>query len=268
MRRFERYVAIGDSSTEGWTDPDGAGGLRGWADRLAERIASVQGGLDYANLGVRGKRTREILDQQLAPALAMRPGLVTLFCGTNDVIAPRFDPDAVAADMERMHRAVRATGAELVTFTLPDLAPVMPAARVLSRRLATLASATRRIAAESGARLVDFAAHPVASDRRLWDDDRLHANSEGHARIAAALAQALELPGADRTWSEPLQPSPARGRIAAARSELAWLRRYLLPWVLRGWRDDRRYRAGVAKRPALRPVVVPTPERVVVSRRA
>ena len=73
MPRFERYVAIGDSSTEGWTDPDGAGGLRGWADRLAERIAAIEGRLDYANLGVRGKRTREILDEQLAPALAMRP---------------------------------------------------------------------------------------------------------------------------------------------------------------------------------------------------
>lgn len=256
MRRFERYVAIGDSSTEGWTDPDGAGGLRGWADRLAERIASVEGGLDYANLGVRGKRTREILDEQLAPALAMRPGLVTLFCGTNDVIAPRFDPAAVAADMERMHRAVRATGAELVTFTLPDLAPVMPAAAWLSPRLENLGALTRRIAAASGARLVDFAAHPVASDRRLWDDDRLHANSEGHARIAAALAEALGLPGADRAWAEPLPAAPARGRLAAAKSELAWIRRYLLPWVLRGWRDSRQYRSGVAKRPALRPVDV------------
>src|SRR6185436_10937152 len=36
LRRIERYVAIGDSSTEGLDDPRSAGGFRGWADRLAE----------------------------------------------------------------------------------------------------------------------------------------------------------------------------------------------------------------------------------------
>ena len=40
---FRRFVAIGDSTTEGMDDPDGSGGYRGWADRLAERrIAAVR----------------------------------------------------------------------------------------------------------------------------------------------------------------------------------------------------------------------------------
>ena len=52
--RFERYVAIGDSSTEGLNDFDGRGGFRGWSRRLAARIAAEQGGLLYANFGVRG----------------------------------------------------------------------------------------------------------------------------------------------------------------------------------------------------------------------
>lgn len=43
--RFERYVAIGDSSTEGLDDPDGNGGYRGWANRLAETIPGQQGSL-------------------------------------------------------------------------------------------------------------------------------------------------------------------------------------------------------------------------------
>ena len=33
---FRRYVAIGDSSTEGLDDPDGRGGYRGWANRLVD----------------------------------------------------------------------------------------------------------------------------------------------------------------------------------------------------------------------------------------
>jgi lysophospholipase L1-like esterase len=255
--RFERYVAIGDSSTEGWDDPDGADGFRGWANRLAERIAAVQGGLLYANLGVRGKRTREILDEQLEPALAMRPDLVTLFSGTNDVIARRFDPPSVAADIERMQRAVRDSGATLLTFTLPDLTPVMPAARYLAPRLAALNESVRRISRSTGTLLVDFAAHPVASDARLWSDDRLHANAAGHARIAAALAHALGLPGTDGGWAEPLPPAPKRGRLGAARDEVAWLRRHLIPWLLRRLRDDRREPVRVAKRPALLPVEAP-----------
>jgi hypothetical protein len=43
VRTFHRYVAIGDSSTEGLVDPDGAGGYRGWADRLAQLIAQSPG---------------------------------------------------------------------------------------------------------------------------------------------------------------------------------------------------------------------------------
>src|SRR5207249_1163918 len=89
--RFERYVAIGDSSTEGLDDPDGNGGYRGWANRLAERIAAVQGELQYANLGVRGRRTRQIRDEQLAPAHAMRPDLVTMISVSNYVVARSFD---------------------------------------------------------------------------------------------------------------------------------------------------------------------------------
>ena len=47
---FSRYVALGDSSTEGLDDPDGAGGYRGWSQRLAERmIAAWHGVSRYAH---------------------------------------------------------------------------------------------------------------------------------------------------------------------------------------------------------------------------
>lgn len=182
-RPFERYVAIGDSSTEGLDDPDGRGGYRGWANRLAERVAVAQGGLLYANLAVRGRRTSQILDQQLGRALELRPRLATLFAGTNDVVARRFDAAEVAADIERIERELVRAGATVLTFTLPDMTPVMPLARRLAPRIEALNRALRGAAARSGARLVDFAAHPVASDPRLWSEDRLHANAVGHARI-------------------------------------------------------------------------------------
>ncbi len=99
LRRYQRYVAIGDSSTEGLDDPDGRGGYRGWANRLAEHLARAQGGLLHANLAIRGRRGPQIREEQLDRALSMSPDLVTFFSGTNDVVGRRFDIDAVAAEI-------------------------------------------------------------------------------------------------------------------------------------------------------------------------
>ena len=113
-RRFERYVAIGDSSTEGLDDPDGHGGYRGWANRLAEKVAEAQGPLLYANLAVRGRSTHRILEEQLGRAVAMRPDLVTLFSGTNDVVRRRFEVRAPSLH-EIFKRVVGETGAPAAT---------------------------------------------------------------------------------------------------------------------------------------------------------
>ncbi|MFQ5526693.1 MAG: SGNH/GDSL hydrolase family protein [Thermoanaerobaculia bacterium] len=254
MTRYERYVAIGDSSTEGLVDPDGAGGYRGWANRLAEHVARQQGALLYANLGVRGRKVRQIRDRQLGPALAMKPDLVTLFGGTNDVVRPSFDAGSVAADIEHMQRAlIEGGGATVLGFTLPDLAGVMPLGRLVAGRVEELNAELRRVSHATGAILVDFTAYPVASDPRLWNEDRLHANSLGHERIAAALAHALELEGFDGSWARPL-PRVSRSRADRLAAEARWLRRYLLPWV---WRHLHGRSSGDGrgpKRPDLRPV--------------
>lgn len=232
-RFYRRYVAIGDSSTEGLEDPDGQGGYRGWSARLAERLAGAQGSVEYANFAIRGRTTRQILDQQLAPALALEPDLVSMFSGTNDVIARRFDLAALARDLEALQRPFVGTGATVLTFTLPDLTPVMPAARWLAPRVEALNQVLRELCDRTGALLVDLAAHPVASDPRLWNEDRLHANSQGHTRIAAALAQALGLPGTDMSWAEPLPPLPPPSWAKRAHTELSWARHHLLPWLVR-----------------------------------
>jgi lysophospholipase L1-like esterase len=255
--RFERYVAIGDSSTEGIDDPDGEGGFRGWSLRLAERIAGIQGTLLYANLAIRGRTTRQIREQQLRPALAMRPDLATVFSGTNDVLARRFDASAVARDMESIQRALVEGGATVLSFTLPDLTPVMPIARWIAPRIRALNESLRAAAANTGAILLDFATYPVGSDRRLWSADRIHANAAGHARIADALAHALGLPGADDSWKEPLPEVPPMTRREWLTAEIAWTARYLLPlpWrALRARLDEPR----APKQPDLRPVLPST----------
>ncbi len=206
---------------------------------------------------MRGRLTREVRAEQLAPALAMRPDLATVFAGTNDLIRPRFDAEAVAREMEAMQAALVGAGATVLTFTLPDLAPVMPLARAVSGRLAAMNDAFRRAASRTGAILVDVAAHPVASDPRLWSDDRLHANAEGHARIAQALAHALGLPGVEAAWAAPLPERPAPSLAARAAAEWRWTRRHFLPWL---WRHARGRSSGDGRgprRPALLPLTAP-----------
>ena len=248
--RFERYVAIGDSSTEGIDDPDGEGGYRGWANRLAQRIADAQGAVLYANLGIRGRRTREVLDEQLAPALAMNPDLATVFSGSNDILRVRFDAARVSDDIAHMQRALATGGATVVTFTLPDLTPILPIGRMLAPRVRALNDALRSASAKTGAILVDFAAHTIGSDPRLWSEDRFHANPDGHVRIAHALAHAIGIPGADDSWMLPLPPGAARSRGAQLGSEIAWGCRSVASWGMGamrgGGKEDRK-----PKRPRL-----------------
>ena len=254
MKRYERYVAIGDSTSEGLDDPDGRGGYRGWANRLAERLAGLQGSVLYANLAVRGRTTRQIRETQLDRAVAMRPDLATVVAGTNDALRRNFDARVFGDDLHAMQSALTGIGATVLTFTLPDLTPVMPFARILGDRVARMNDAIRDSCARSGAILCDLAAYPVASDPRLWSDDRLHANSEGHARIADALAWHLQLPGTSDAWKVPLPDRPAPMFGDVVRAELAWARRHLLPWM---WRHLRGRSSGdgiTEKRPALTPL--------------
>jgi lysophospholipase L1-like esterase len=253
MGHVMRYVAIGDSSTEGLDDPDGSGGYRGWADRLAEHLARVHPDLHYANLAVRGRLVRQVRDEQLGPAVTLRPDVATVFAGVNDVLRPTMDLAAVVADLEHMYGALRGAGATVLTITVPDPSRVLPAARRLAPRIAVFNAAVRQAAARTGVVLVDVGASEVAGDPRLWSDDRLHANPLGHERIAAGLAAALGLPGTDDSWADPLPPAPRRALPAAALAEARWLRAHLAPWVLRRLRGRSSGDHVHPKRPELTP---------------
>lgn len=255
MPAYHRYVALGDSSTEGLEDPGADGHHRGWADRFAQHVARAQEApLLYANLAIRGRKTRHLVEEQLQPALTMRPDLATVFSGTNDLIRRRFDLDAVIADLRRLHRALRGQGATVLTFTMPDLSKVTPFAKRVSPRLEAFNAAVRELCAETGTLLLDLASHPMACDRRFWHEDRLHANAEGHRRIAEGLAQVLGLPGFDRAWTEPLPPDPLRTTLHRALGEARWVAAYLAPWVLRRLMGRSSGDSITPKRPTLGPV--------------
>jgi len=262
---YLRYVALGDSQTEGLNDGDELSGYRGWADRLAEHLAAVNPAVTYANLAVRGKQARDVRAEQLEPALALRPDLATVMAGMNDLIRPGFDAAAATAELAAMFEALTGAGARVVTFTFPDITRLVPIARRLRPRLLDFNDRIRSAAARYDVVLVDGFAHPLSVDPRLWSTDRIHATALGHTLIAASAAEALGLPAAGatpaaiRTATRTATRTTARTTAlpAAAARELVWLGTFFGPWAVRRLRGRSSGDGRTAKRPDLSPVLSP-----------
>lgn len=126
MLGYTRYVALGDSQTEGLWDGDDAAGLTGFADRLAALVDTHHPGLRYANLAVRGKQIRDVLSEQLPLAVAMRADLITVCIGMNDVTRPGPGFDDALTQLDELYERLAGTGATVVTTTFPDLTRILP----------------------------------------------------------------------------------------------------------------------------------------------
>src|SRR6186997_2334235 len=119
---WTRYVAMGDSFTEGIGDPEPAspGGHRGWADRVAEKLSRGHNDFAYANLAVRGRLLQQIVDQQMAHCRSLKPELSRLSAGGTPLIRPGRDPAVPADKLASVVHILRLGGATVVLFTGPD----------------------------------------------------------------------------------------------------------------------------------------------------
>ena len=224
-RRWHRYVALGDSLTEGLCDPAPDGALRGWADRLALLLAA-RGGLHYANLAVRSRRVDDVCGDQLERARALRPDLVSILIGANDMVRSRVDLPQLAARLERAVQTLRADGADvlLVTPFLPDRS----AAGIYATRFAAFAGLLAGIAERTGAMLLDTDLHPSLAERSNWGEDMVHLGSRGHRFLAYRAGEVLGVPHA-----ETLGALDAVLHEAESITRVAWWREHALPWVWR-----------------------------------
>jgi len=252
-----RLVAIGDSTVEGLEDPGPDGVYVGWADRFAGHLNAVHPGLLYANLAVRGQTANEVRQTQLRGAVHLRPDVAVMMAGVNDVLRPRLDRAALRHDLNALHSGLAATGATVLTLTMPDMARVAPLAVVLRGRIEYLNAVTRACADRYGSIVVDLASVSAARHPALWHTDRLHANSEGHRRIAAGLAEALGYEVPDWRAEPPSVPPESRATIAVR--EAVWAVTNLLPWVWEHMRSRPPEAPAVCKRPDLLPCADPDP---------
>jgi lysophospholipase L1-like esterase len=250
---YGSYVALGDSFTEGMDDlrPDGT--YRGWADLVALHLAGQVPGFRYANLAVRGRLLGPIVAEQVGPAIAMRPDLVSLAGGGNDILRGKVDLGTVAATLGDAVGRLRATGATVVVFSGADPTHLWPAGHRLMPRAVALHHAVQKLAAQHGAVHVDLWSDDGFRDVRMWSDDRLHLSTLGHHRAAAHVLERIGVPPL-AGWREELPPGVALPWLRAREADLRWARRHLAPWVSRRMRGRSSGDLIAAKRPTLDPL--------------
>jgi lysophospholipase L1-like esterase len=244
-------VAVGDSFTEGMSDllPDGT--YRGWADLLAGRMAAVTPGFRYANLAVRGKLIRQIVDEQVDVAAAMQPDVITLVGGLNDTLRPKCDMGQVRALLTEAVERLAPSCKQLVLMRSPGRqGPVLERFRP---RMEELFEVVDELAARHGALVVDLYGAPSLSDPRLWDVDRLHLTGEGHRRVAEAVWQGLGYDPEDTEWRTPVPATVPPRWVARRIADARFARQYLLPWIGRRLTGRSSGDGRSPKRPDLQP---------------
>lgn len=225
-----RYLALGDSFTEGVGDhaPDLPNGVRGWADVVAAQLAEHDGDWGYANLAIRGRKMGQILDEQLAPALAMKPTLVTIYSGVNDLMRPTVDIDALMVRYDEAIGALVAAGAQVAMFTGFD-AKVSKIFARLRGRTAIYNELVREISDKHGTLLIDFWRFREFDDWRMWAEDRIHMSTAGHQRMAQRVLGVL---GKTSTLAEPALPVfEEKSTSERLKAQAEWTRDHVGPWI-------------------------------------
>ncbi|WP_447942886.1 SGNH/GDSL hydrolase family protein [Microbacterium aurum] len=224
-----RFVAIGDSFTEGVGDelPDGV--VRGWADLTAAGWADSLGEpIQYANLAIRGKLVWPIVEQQLEPALALKPTHLSFNGGGNDMLRPRTSISHIADAFSQVLRRCDEESVQLILLSGANPSAQLPLSRVIQRRgdLMSAAVVARMGERDDVVRALNWPDVEL-SDPSYWSEDRLHMNARGHHRVAARVLEALGQRVPEGWWSLPELPDAVR----LARGE--YFREHLGPWFRR-----------------------------------
>jgi lysophospholipase L1-like esterase len=206
------YVAIGDSAAQGI----GASlPSRGYVGIIAAHIKSATGrSVRVVNLSQSGGRLREVIENQLPALERLRPDILTLAIGANDI--PTFDADRFEREAQVILKAMpkHALVADLPSFYFGRA----------ERKAKTASAIVRRLADERGLRTVPLhkSTRKQGAPKTALRDvaaDFFHPNDRGYRIWASAF-----LPAVGRRLqelSEAQEPDATRGRhkIAASNTE-------------------------------------------------
>ena len=193
-----RYVALGDSFTIGTATRTET---ERWPDQLVARLRAPAPALEFvANLGVNGFTSRDLIDVELPQLAALRPGLVTILVGVNDVV--RGVPEvAYRANVGRILDELlsRLAANRILAVTTPDYTVTPRGADYgdpaqQSAEIRRFNDALSELAAERAIAVVDI--HDIslggATDRSLVAADGLHPSGAQYTRWVDRIAPVVE----------------------------------------------------------------------------
>ncbi len=174
----DRVVFLGDSITEGWT----------------ATVPAFFSGRPWLGRGISGQTTAQMLGRFRQDVVALRPRVVVVLGGTNDVAGNSgpCPPEVTLDNLTSMTELATANGIRVV------LASVLPAVDFPWRRglepapkIVALNALIRDLAKRTGAVYLDY--HAAMTDghgglRRELSDDGVHPNAAGYA-VMAPLAE-------------------------------------------------------------------------------
>ena len=246
---FGSYAAIGDSFAEGMGDELADGTPRGWADLVARGLALASNApVGYANLAVRGRLLDHLLSEQLEPAIALRPDLLSISGGNNDIIRPRVSIAANSARIEAAIDRAVANGIHVVFVTVANMTRNLPLGHLVEARGNEFARNIQAWSSKEHVTVVDNWFDERLVDLRFWAPDKLHLNTAGHERVAANVLAALGVPAPEL----PELSAPSTVHV----SKVAYWRDYVLPWIGRRVTGRSSGDGRHAKRATLEPVEI------------
>ena len=156
----------------------------------------------------------------VALMLALRPDLISVCAGGNDILAVRSDMPAIMERYEAALQRLVGSGAQVLLFTTFDV-KISTALEPLRRRIVFYNDAVRELARQYGCLLVDHTQFREFDDPRMWAFDRIHMSRLGHKHLAAYVLAELGIP---HTLKLPeLPPFEAPHWRESIRTESRWL---------------------------------------------
>ena len=191
------YVALGDSTVEGIGASSDA---RNYVAQIHTRLRAVYPRAAVINLGRGGATSADVLNDQLDRAILMKPNLVTLSVGPNDITGrvPVTDyEDNVATIFRRLTGQINAV---IVVNLLPDLAATPRFRRsetesAVAELTVEFNAALERQAHRYGVEVVDLykpSQYELPRRPELVASDGYHPSDLGYARWAELLWRGVE----------------------------------------------------------------------------
>lgn len=190
-----RYVALGDSLSEGISDWGRGDPTIGFASVLAALLRRSSPDLEFTNLGAGGARADDVLRLQLPRVEALAPDLVTLAVGANDI--PTTPVDQFARSYDALLHGLRdKVPGTIAVATIPHFGHLLPPhyagyRALLDERIRAFNRIIVEAVETTGVVLVDLQDRAEVQDRQNVSADGLHPNARGYRIMALAFAEAL-----------------------------------------------------------------------------